>query len=99
MNHFLIGVLSLVNQILAVILIVGATLSGIAQPMGGYYDVPQPWSYVVGAVTGLIGGLVAAALVCGIIAAIVTIARELTAIRVQTSMGPVITDRRARDGY
>jgi hypothetical protein len=99
MNNFLIGVLSLVNQILAVLLIIGGTLSGIAQPMGGYYSVPQPWSFVIGGVVGLIGGLIAAAIVCGTIAAIVTIARELSAIRAHMSVVPVITERRARDGY
>jgi hypothetical protein len=99
MNHFLIGILSLVNQVLAVILIVGATVSGVAQPMGGYYSVPQPWSYAIGGVVGFIAGLIAAAVVCGTIAAIVTIARELSAIRAHMSVVPIITERRARDGY
>jgi hypothetical protein len=99
MNNFLIGILSLVNQILAVLLIVGATLGGIAQPMGFYDAVPRPWGNVIGGVIGLIGGLIAAAVVCGTIAAIVTIARELSAIRAHMSVVPVITERRARDLY
>jgi hypothetical protein len=99
MNHFLIGVLSLINQILAVLLIIGGTLSGITQPMSAYYSVPQPWSYLIGGLLGLIGGLIAAAVVCGTIAAIVTMARELSAIRAHMSIVPVITERRARDGY
>jgi hypothetical protein len=99
MNNFLIGILSLVNQILAVVLIVGATLGGVTQPMGDYYAAPQPWGYVIGGVVGLIGGLIAAAVVCGTIAAIVTIARELSAIRAHMSVVPVFTERRARDGY
>jgi hypothetical protein len=99
MNNFLIGILSLVNQVLAVLLIVGGTLGGIAQPMETYVSLPQPWSYVLGGAFGLIGGLITAAIVCGTIAAIVTIARELSAIRAHMSVVPVITERRARDGY
>jgi hypothetical protein len=99
MNGFLIGILSFVNQILAVLLILGATISGFTQPMGPAFSLPQPWNYVAGGVIGLVAGLITAAIVCGLIAAIVTIASELSAIRAHMSVVPVITERRAREGY
>jgi hypothetical protein len=83
MNRFLIGVLNVINQILAVLIILGATVTGATHPVEPYTALDQPWPMLVGGVIGFVSGLVTAALVCGLIAAIVTISRELTWLRLE----------------
>jgi hypothetical protein len=99
MNDFLIGILSLLNQLLAILIILAATIGGASQPTESLYAVGQPWQMLVGGLIGFLAGLVSAGLVCGLIAAIVTISRELTAIRAHMGVFPVITEKRARSAY
>jgi hypothetical protein len=82
MNRLLIGVLDILNKLAALLFIVSGALSGYAGQYG-YIDatgIPHLQGFV-GAVIGLIGGLIVAGLVSGFLAAVITISRELTLIR------------------
>jgi hypothetical protein len=75
MNRLLIGVLDILNKLVALLLIVSGAVSG------WYGQYAPPDNHVLGAVIGLIGGIVVAGLVSGFVATIITISRELTLIR------------------
>jgi uncharacterized protein YqgC (DUF456 family) len=93
MNGFLIGILNIVNQLLALFIIVSATIAGAQGQFAAYYGAyapTQPWPALVGGILGFIAGLIVAGLVCGFVAAIVTISRELTVIRDHLAYPPVI---------
>jgi hypothetical protein len=82
MNRLLIGVLDILNKLAALLFIVTGALSGYA----GQYSYIDPTGIphlqgLVGAVFGLIGGLIVAGLVSGFLATVITISRELTLIR------------------
>lgn len=82
MNRLLIGILDLLNKLLALLLIVSGGISGYYGNLGfetrALYD--GPGSHVVWTLLGLVAGLVLAALVSGVLATIITISREATAI-------------------
>lgn len=86
MNRLLIGILDIINKLLAIFLVVSSTISGYFGEFGGYVG-PDAVTDHAGAyralstVAGFIIGLVLAALVSGFLAAIITISREATAIR------------------
>lgn len=88
MNSFLIGILNVVNQVLALFLIILGTITGATRSFDAYYPIAQPWAGIVGGILGFLSGIVAAGLVCGLIAAIVSISRELTAIRLEMTVAP-----------
>lgn len=83
MNRLLIGILDIVNKVLALFLIVSATIEGYRGGFAGRYypEALPPSEHVLWAVIGFIIGLVLAGIFAGFIAAIVTIARELTTMR------------------
>jgi hypothetical protein len=92
MNRLLIGVLDILNKLAALFIIVSGALSGYAGQYG-YVDtagVPHLQG-LVGAVVGLIGGIIVAGLVSGFLATVITISRELTLIRelIATRSAPV----------
>lgn len=73
MNRTLIGVLDSLNTILAVIIIVVCTIAGFATNyMGG--------SGIVGAILGIIGGVIIAAIFCGLLALLLEIEKHLRTI-------------------
>jgi hypothetical protein len=83
MNRLLIGVLDIINKLLALFIIVSATVEGWRGDFAGsFYLAPADASQqVLMAIGGFIIGLALAGIFSGFIAAIVTIARELTAMR------------------
>jgi hypothetical protein len=89
MNRLLVGILDIVNRLLALFIIVSATIEGYRGDFAGYvYAAPASQAeQVVWALLGFILGLALAGTVSGFIAAIVTIARELIAIRELLSVG------------
>jgi hypothetical protein len=88
MNRLLIGILDIVNKLLALFLIVSATIEGYRGEFAGrfYPESLPPTAHVLWGVVGFIIGLVLAGIFAGFIAAIVTIARELSAMRELLSM-------------
>ncbi len=82
MNRLLIAVLDIINKLLALFLILSTTVAG-------YYGTVWPYigeGYVeprsiLGAVIGFLAGLALAGIFSGFLAAIITVARELTALR------------------
>jgi hypothetical protein len=81
MNRLLIGILDIVNKLLALFIIVSATIEGYLGDFGGYVvatGVPQRALWTV---IGFIIGLALAGIFSGFIAAVITIARELIALR------------------
>jgi hypothetical protein len=83
MNRLLIGILDVINKLLALFIIVSATVEGWRGDfLGSFYVTPATAAQqVLWAIIGFIIGLALAGIFSGFIAAIVTIARELTAIR------------------
>jgi hypothetical protein len=86
MNRLLIGILDIINKLLAIFLIISSTASGYFGRFGPYLGaddaVDGNGAYrVLGAVIGFLAGLVVAALVSGFLATIINISREATAIR------------------
>lgn len=81
MNRLLIAILDIINKVIALLLIISGVVEGwygdIWPYIGQGYVAPRS---IVGALIGLILGLVLAGIVSGFLAAIITIARELTAI-------------------
>jgi hypothetical protein len=83
MNRLLIGILDIINKLLALLIIISATIEGYRGDFAGSYFV-APASVAQQALWTAIGfvlGLALAGVFSGFIAAIVTIARELTALR------------------
>jgi hypothetical protein len=81
MNRLLIGILDIVNKLIAIFIIVSTTLEGYFGDLSTYVG-PSYVSYrILWAVIGFILGLVLAGIVSGLIAAIITIAREMAALR------------------
>lgn len=82
MNRLLVGVLDLVNKLMALLIIVSSTIEGYRGDFSGYVafsdSLPER---VVWAVVGLLIGVVVAGIVSGVLAALITIARELIGIR------------------
>ena len=83
MNRLLIGILDVVNKLLALFIIVSATIEGYLGDFGGYIavtpaGVPQRALWTV---IGFLIGLALAGIFSGFIAAVITIARELVALR------------------
>lgn len=83
MNRLLIGILDIINKLMALLIIVSATVEGYRGDFAGSLPLPpagaaQP---VLGALIGFVIGLALAGIFSGFIAAIVTIARELSALR------------------
>ncbi|MEN3149344.1 hypothetical protein ABCW43_18755 [Neorhizobium sp. IRAMC:178] len=76
MNNFLAKTLSSINALVAIVILVVATLSGAtaASAQGG------SGMFVIGAVFGAVAGLIFAALICGTIALLVMIERHLSII-------------------
>jgi hypothetical protein len=86
MNRLLIGILDIINKLLAIFLIVSSTASGYLGQFGPYLGTDGTadgnGAYrALGAIVGFIVGLVLAALVSGFLATIINISREATAIR------------------
>jgi hypothetical protein len=82
MNRLLIGVLDILNKIVALLIIVSGAVSGYQAQFGAAQAGQPSWpSGLVGALLGLVGGVVVAGLVSGFLAAIITMSRELTTIR------------------
>ncbi len=82
MNRLLIAVLDIINKLLALFLIVSSTIAGyygnVWPYIGEGYVAPRS---ILGAVIGAIVGVALAGVFSGFLAAIITIARELTALR------------------
>jgi hypothetical protein len=81
MNRLLIGILDLLNKLLAIFLVISSTVSGyfgtldfLGPVVGG------PGQRIVTTLIGLVIGLILAAIVSGVLATIITISREATAI-------------------
>lgn len=82
MNRLLIGTLDLLNKLLAIVLVVSSTISGYYGEFDGYVvAVTDPLHRILATLIGFVIGIVAAALVSGLLAAIITIAREMMRIR------------------
>lgn len=81
MNRLLIGILDILNKLLAIVLIVSSTISGYYGEFDGYVvAIADPLHRVFATLIGFVVGIVAAALVSGLLAAIITIARETMTI-------------------
>lgn len=85
MNRALIGILDIVNKVLALFLIASSTISGYYGQFRGYYGYGDSEftnvQRILGTVGGFVLGLVLAGLVSGLVAAIITNCRETTSIR------------------
>jgi hypothetical protein len=83
MNRILIAILDIINKLLALFLVVASVVGGYFGDFRGYFSpdyVVQPHS-IVGALIGFVVGLALAGIFCGFLATVITIARELIAIR------------------
>jgi hypothetical protein len=81
MNRLLIGILDIVNKLIAISIIVSSTIEGYYGDFSAYVG-PDFVSYrILWAVVGFVFGLVLAGIVSGLLAAIITIAREMAALR------------------
>lgn len=81
MNRLLIGILDIVNKLLAFFIIVSATIEGYLGDFGGYVVVTGAPQRALWTVIGFLIGLALAGIFSGFIAAVITIARELIALR------------------
>jgi len=84
MNRLLIAILDLLNKLLALLIIASSTIGGYRGDLAGFiYLVPgcSAAERVVWTVAGFIIGLALAGLFSGLLAAIITIAREMVAVR------------------
>jgi len=92
MNRLLIGILDLLNKLLAIILVVSSTISGFYGELASYglpvYD--GPGHRIVMTIIGFIIGLILAALVSGVLATIITISREAAAIHQLLLVRPIV---------
>ena len=81
MNRLLIAVLDIVNKLIAISIIVSSTVEGYFGDFSAYVG-PTYVSYrILWAIVGFVIGLVFAGIVSGLLAAIITIAREMAALR------------------
>jgi hypothetical protein len=82
MNRLLIGILDVLNKLLALFIVISSTVSGylgnFQQYLGGYQGAGVR---VFTTIVGFVLGVIAAALVSGLLAAVININRELEAIR------------------
>ena len=82
MNRLLIGILDILNKLLAILLVLSSTISGYYGQFAGYaVPVDDALHRALATLIGFVIGVVAAALVSGFLAAIITISREMTTIR------------------
>jgi hypothetical protein len=82
MNRLLIGILDLLNKLLAVVLVISSTISGYYGQFGTFgVVVDDPLHRALATVIGFVIGVVLAALVSGLLATIINISREMTTIR------------------
>ncbi len=82
MNWLLIGILDILNKLLALILVISTTISGYYGEFGGFaVPVGDPTSRLLATILGFVIGVVLAALVSGFLATVINISREMTAIR------------------
>ncbi|MGH7090175.1 MAG: hypothetical protein ACREFQ_14865, partial [Stellaceae bacterium] len=91
MNRLLIGTLDILNKLIAIALVASSTVSGYYGAFGGYQmAVSDPFHRAISTLIGFVIGVIAAALVSGLLAAIITIAREATMIRMLLSERPLV---------
>jgi hypothetical protein len=82
MNRLLIGILDFLNKLLALVLVVSSTVSGYYGEFGTYaVAVDDPIHRAVATLIGFVIGIMLAALVSGLLAAIINMSREMTMIR------------------
>ena len=83
MNRVLIGILDLVNKLLALFLVISGIALGYLGDFHAYLrpDLGPTLERIVSTALGFLAGLVSAALVCGVIASQVAAVRELREIR------------------
>jgi len=84
MNRLLIAILDLLNKLLALLIIASSTIGGYRGDLAGFIYLAAGGSVaerVVWTVAGFIIGLALAGLFSGLLAAIITIAREMVAVR------------------
>ena len=82
MNTLLIGILDVLNKLLALVIVVSSTVSGYYGQFGTYSVVlDNPVERALATAVGFILGVIVAALVSGFLATIINISREMTAIR------------------
>jgi hypothetical protein len=82
MNRLLIGILDILNKLLAVALVVSSTVSGFYGQFGAYgVAVDDPLHRALATLIGFVIGVVLAALLSGFLATIINISREMTTIR------------------
>lgn len=81
MNRLLIAILDIMNKVTALFIIAASTVEGYLGDFSAYVG-PDYLSYrILWAIIGFVIGLALAGLVSGLLAAIITIARELAALR------------------
>ena len=92
MNRLLIGILDFLNKLVAVVLIASSTVSGWYGEFG-FFEAPvaDPLHRAVATATGFVAGIALAAVVSGVLATIITISREMTAIREMLRDRPLAT--------
>lgn len=90
MNWLLIGILDVLNKLIAIFLVISSAVSGYYGEFGTYaVAVTDPAHRALATVVGLCIGIILAALVSGLLAAIITISREMAAIRaILVARGP-----------
>jgi hypothetical protein len=90
MNRLLIGILDIVNKLVALLIIISSTVEGYRGDLAeGYFTVPaSAGQQALWTVIGFIIGLALAGIFSGFIAAVVTIARELIALRELMAVRP-----------
>jgi hypothetical protein len=91
MNWLLIGILDFLNKLLALIIVVSSAVSGYWGQFGMYQlDVADPLHRAIGTLIGIVVGIIVAALVSGVLATIINISREMTAIRLILNERPLV---------
>lgn len=89
MNRLLIAILDIVNKLLALFIIISSTVEGYRGNFAGYVALNGAPQQALWAAIGFIIGLALAGIFSGFLAAVITIARELIAIRELLSVRPV----------
>jgi hypothetical protein len=90
MNRLLIAILDIINKLVALLIIISSTVGGYRGDLAeGYFTPPGSLpQQVLWAVIGFIIGLALAGIFSGFIAAVITIAREVTALRELMAVRP-----------
>ena len=92
MNRLLIGILDLLNKLLAVVIVVSSTVSGFYGQFGTYaVAIEDPAHRALATLIGFVIGVIFAALVSGFLATIINISREMTTIRELLRERPLVT--------